>query len=263
MLRQSYLHASLALLACVALSGCGTTGRTSTFTLALDLPKPAKATSEIHVASAAMDVDAAHLNAVNVQPWGKFDVEDLRNIERSLQRTISHQVKGTLPPAGPRVDIHVVIRRYVVSTSNTAGAVLACVAWAATTPKGVVLYDEQFYASDTVYLIGTIGRLKDAVHKAIVRRIATTALLYGSDSAGMGKMPMFFDKTSSLLEVAAAPLPREMVSLGNPSMMAFPNPIVSTVGVTTTSAKSTIAWTVAKPSKKFDWGGYLAKTYGP
>jgi hypothetical protein len=252
----------MSLLACAALAACGTTGNTSRFTVPMDASGGKKVIADMQVASAAMDADAAHLTAVNVQPWGKFGPDDLKNIERSLQDTISPHLTTTSSSAESRIDLHLVVRRYVVGTSNTAGAVLACVAWAATTRTGSVIYEEQFYASDAGYLVGTIGLLKDSVHKAIVRRIAVTSLALARDPA-VSPQPMQFDKTSSTIEEAASRLPQSMVSLGNSSLVAFPNRTVGAVGLLTPSGISTIEWRLADPSAAFDWQGYLNKLYGP
>ena len=165
-------------------------------------------------------------------------------------------------PGNAKMDLHLVVRRYVTSVSNTAGAVIACVAWAATTPKGSVIYEEQFYASDAAYLITTIGLIKDSVHKAIVRRIATTTLAIAQDSAASTQSKRF-DKTSTSFEESAARLPKSMVSLGDPSLMVFPNLALGVVGLLTPSGVSTIKWRVAEPSEAFDWTGYLNKLYGP
>jgi hypothetical protein len=78
-------------------------------------------------------------------------------------------------------------------------------------------------------LIGTIGGLKDAVHEAIVRRIATTSLALAADPAAAHPRPTTFDKTSTSLDEAVARLPKTMVSLGYlgyPSRMASPFPVV-------------------------------------
>jgi hypothetical protein len=254
------------LLACAALSACGTTGDTSRFVLPLDLPQSLKVASEVRVASAAMDADAARLNAVNVRPWGKFGPDDLKNIEQSLRDTISPHLPAAPLSHASRLDIHLVIRRYVVSVSNTGGAVLVCVAWAATSSKGILIYDEQFYASEAVYLVGTIGLLKDSVHKAIVRRIATTSLVLASDPAAASPRPAAFANTSTSLDDAVSRLPRTMVSLGVPALAALPTPpagsplptrVVNVVGLLTPTGVSTVQWEAAKPSEGFDWQGYL------
>jgi len=248
-------------LLCAGLPACGTTGKTSPFVLTLDLPKGQKAASDIRIASAAMDPDAAILNAVNVRPWGKFETDDLRNIEQSLRDTIAPQLPETIRSTGPRLDIHLMIRRYMTSVSNTGGAVLASVTWAVTESDGKLIYQEQFYASDTVYLVGTIGLLKESVHKAIVRRIATTSLAFAAGPAAAKARPTTFDNTYTSLEEATSRLPKTMVSMGNPTLMAFPVLEISRVGILTPSGVSTVQWNVAKPSQDFDWEGYLGRLY--
>ena len=261
MTQRHPLLIALMLLVCAGLPACGTTGKTSPFVLDLDLPKGQKAVSDIRIASAAMDPDAAILNAVNVRPWGKFEPDDLRNIEQSLRDTITPQLPATIRSTGPRLDIHLMIRRYMVSVSNTGGAVLASVTWAATESEGKLIYHEQFYASEAVYLVGTIGLLKESVHKAIVRRIATTSLALATGPAAAKARPTTFDNTYTSFGEAASRLPQTMVSMGIASLAAFPVPAVSAVGILTPSGVSTVQWNVAKPSQDFDWQGYLEKLY--
>ena len=176
MRQKQLLLMTLVFVVCGLLLGCGTTGKTSRFVLTLEPNESEQIFSEIRIAAAARERDAARFNAVNVRPWGKFDTADLRNIEQSLRDTIASLPPAAFPQPTSRLDIHLMIRRYFVSVSNTGGAVLICVAWAATNSKGEMIYHEQFYASKAGYLIGTIGLLKDSVHKAIVRRIATTSV---------------------------------------------------------------------------------------
>ena len=267
--QQPVALTALMLLVCAGLPACGTTGDTSRFALPLEVPQSPQGIDAVRVASAAMDENAAYLNAVNVRPWGKFGPNDLSNIEDSLRDTLAPYATAPSRAAESRLDIHLVIRRYVVGVSNTGGAVLACVAWAATFAQGTLIFQEQFYAADAGYLIGTIGLLKDAVHKAIVRRIATTALALASGPAAAERRPTTFDNTSTSLEEATSRLPRALVSLGDPGLMAFPSTpmipavgnVVKIVGATSVSGVSRIQWELANPSEKFDWGGYLQKVY--
>ncbi|HSB80814.1 MAG TPA: hypothetical protein VLM91_18690, partial [Candidatus Methylomirabilis sp.] len=164
MAQRFALPTGLVLLGCATLSACGIAGGTSRFVLPLDLGQLPNGSSEIRVASAGMDANPAYLTAVNVFRWGKFEAADLRNLEESLRGTLMRNLPTTSRPPESRLDIHLVVRRYVVSVSNTAGAVLACVAWAATSAQGTLLFEEQFYASHVVYFVGTIGLLKDEVH---------------------------------------------------------------------------------------------------
>jgi hypothetical protein len=262
MKRQTSSFIVLVLLGCAALPACGTTGTTTHFALPLDLPRGEKFTIDVHVASIAMDVNAAYLNAIKVQPWGMFGPDDLKNIEQSLKDTISPYLTTTSDSMDSRMDLHLVVRRYVVSTSNTAGAVLACVAWAATTPKGSVIYKEQFYASNAEYLLTTIGLIKDSVHKAIVRRIATISLEIARNPAAE-KQSSIFDNTSISFEEAVSRLPQSMFSLGDPAPVLSPNLTSSAIGLLTPSEISQIKWEAAAPSEPFDWTGYLNKFYEP
>jgi len=261
MRQTQLLLITLVLMVCGVLSGCGITGKTSRFVLTLEPTKSEQIFSEMRVASAAKEADAAHLTAVNVFKWGKFGPDDLRNLEQSLRNTITQHLPATSRSTESRLDIHLVIRRYVVSTSNTGGAVLACVGWAATSSQGKLIYNEQFYAWDSGYLIGTIGLLKDSVHKAIVRRIATTSMAIASDPALASPWPTTFENTSTSLDEAVSNLPRVMVSMGDPFLMTFPDPGIGAVGLLTPSGVSMVQWEVAKPSENFDWQGYLEKLY--
>jgi len=246
------------LLLSTALSACGTTGDTSRFALQLDVPTKPKPPSEVHVASVAMEPDAATLINVQTFAWGKLDEDDLKHIEDSLKYTLAPYIPK--PPIDSRVNVHMVIRRYIVGTSNNAGAALACVAWAATDSNGQMVYEEQFYASAVTYLIGTVGLLKDSVHRAIVRRIAVTSLELALHPGGQPR-PTKFPQTSTSLEEAAAPLPTTLVSLGNPVMAASSSHVVSAVGLLTPSGIQAVEWHVAEPSEQFDWEGYLRNIY--
>jgi hypothetical protein len=246
----------LCLLICAVISACGSTGATSRFVLPIVLPGGEKVSTSVDVASVAMDADAAYLTVVNVKPWGKFGPDDLKNIEQSLKDTISPHLTATSRNMDSQIDLHLIVRRHFVSMSNTAGAVLACVAWAATTSKGSVIYEEQFYAFDSGYLVTTIGLIKDSVQKAIVRRIATTSLEIALDPATTTHQRKF-DKTSTSFKEAVSRLPKSMVSLGDPALMTL-----SVIGAIIPSGKVTIEWKEADLSEAFDWSGYLKKFYG-
>lgn len=251
------------MLLCAFLAGCGAAGGTSRFALPLVLPPGVAGATPVRVASVAMEADAAILDPVQVHPWGAFSADDLRNIERSLADTVSSSATpAARSAAAPGFEVHMVVRRYVVTTSNTAGAVLACVAWTATGPDGAPAYAEQFYAWDTGYLVTTLGRVKDAVHEAIVRRVATTALVLAGGDAG-GHAEREFERTSTSFDAAVARLPRTMVSLGDDSLAFFPGRAVGAVRLLTSSGVSSVEWNVGAPSEAFDWTGYLSRLRGP
>lgn len=242
---RSALVSLLALFMCALVSACGTTGKTTQFVLPLDTAQfPPQIGFDIRIASSAMEKDSAYLNAVKVRPWGKYEPDDLRNLEESLRGTVSSHLPSTPSSAKPKLDIHVVIRRHVLSTSNTGAAILSCVAWAATNSQGSVIYREQFYASEAGRFVGTVGSIKDAVHKTIVRRIAAISYALAAGQAG-NDLPTTFENTSTSFEEASAGLPRLMVSL-------------SPAGL---SGANHILWELARAPEVFDWQQYLEKQY--
>jgi hypothetical protein len=189
------------------LTACGTTGASSRFAISLDSNQLLPVIVELRVGSAAIEVAGIQFTSVNARPWGKFVPEDLRNLQESLRETLAPFHPATTRNAAPSFDIHLVIRDYAVGVSNTAGAVLTCVTWTATNPQGKQIFEEQFYAAKAIYLIGTIGYLKDLVHRAIVRRIATRALTLVA-SPGAARTPSFDENTSTSLADATSCLSR-------------------------------------------------------
>lgn len=253
MRQRQFLLMTLVLLACDVLLGCGTTGRSSRFLLTLEPNKIEQISSEIRIAPAAMEKDALRFMAVRVYAWGAFNTADLSNMEQSLRNTLASVAPAALPQPASRLEIHLMIRRYFVSTSNTGAAILVCVAWAATNSKGEMSYHEQFYASKAAYLIGTIGLLKDSVHRAIVRRIATTSMHLAPDRGDGNFQQRTFENTYTSFEEAVSYLPPIMVSMGiipgpPPSLLIPPK-------------VSRVFWDEAKPSEEFNWNEYLRDLY--
>lgn len=248
----------------VAVSACGTTGTTSRFVADLDLGKDVSFVSEVRVASAAMDSNAAAFTVVGpTRPWGRFNVDDLANLEHSLRDTVAAHAPKTGSHLKARLDVHFVVRRYAVAVSNTGGAVLAIVAWAATTPDGKMVFQEQFYASGAVYLVGTIGGLKDSVNLDIVRRIARTSMSFATEGRLQAdKRPPQIDKTAATIEEATRRLPRTMVFLGDAGLMANPvSAALTVIGALVPRDVKTMQWDATGLSSEFDWNGYLQRVY--
>lgn len=231
-------------------AGCSATTRTRPFVLALDPATPRGARS-LAVASATQAQDAARLYTVGVVEWGRFDEQDLANIGRSLADTIAlHAPAGTDAAAAP-LEIHLHVRRYLIAVSNTAGGALACVAWAMVDEDGQVRYSSQFYAAAAVEYFGTLGGVKNHVHEAIIRRIATTALHVSADPAE--PLPIEFEGSYPLLSDAIDTLPRQFVSRGDAAGMAQRDP----GALFMVTAAESIPWEAAEPPAEFDWGAYL------
>lgn len=190
-------------------TGCGLTGRTIPFTL--EIPKPAseKPMAAIKVAEIDLEEDSTQLISVGVYGWGEFDTNDLKVIEKSLNQTLS-KVSTSAGSVG-ELNLHVVIRRYLVAASNNQGFALACVAWCATNEDQEIVFHEQFYASKA-YRMASIGDVKMAVHKGVVRRIAENSVLLASSNRNFGFEPVMPKNTYNSFEEAARKMPKRLAS---------------------------------------------------
>jgi hypothetical protein len=204
-----------ALVVLFVLLACGTTGHTTRAPVDLGaLPVPASAELRpVAVGSVEADPSGIRLMNVGSYAWGKFDESDLANLRVSLEDTLAAATKGRTLAAEASVRVHLVIRDYVVATSNNAGAVFVGVEWYAAAGDDPCLFGESFYATSSGRFIGTIGGRKDDAHRAIVKRISLTALAL---AAGQRPLPAEVDGTFSSFEKAAATMPESIQSWGVP-----------------------------------------------
>lgn len=256
------LGASAIIAAGVALAGCGITGTTSRLTHELRAGTGESLVSDVRVASAAADADATRFLVVGrVHPWGRFEAEDLRNIEGSLVDTIRANTPAQFRASQPPLDVHLVIRRYVVAISNTGGAVLAIAAWAAVDAERRIVFEEQFYAWDSGYLVVTVGMLKETVHRAIVRRVATTSMALAS-GPGYARARTPVANTSTSLEEAVSRLPGTLRTKGNAFLMSSGSNALLAIGAVVPQATArNIPWRSAQVEEAFDWPAYLERIY--
>lgn len=196
-----------------ALSGCGTMGATNV--LAIPVQEDTHLQAHLEIGSLELAEGATRVDSVAVFGWGEFSKEDLQNINVSLQNTLT-SLNKTLPSAAParKLALHVVVRRYLVTASNNAGAALANVAWCVVDEKGRIIFHEQFYASSMTAVFGTLGGIKDAVNEAVLTRIATMSAYLGSDMR-MNSVPAMPHNAFLNFDQAAAQLPRSFRSVHN------------------------------------------------
>jgi hypothetical protein len=128
-------------LSCLLVNGCGTFGGTKVVNVQIsNLPRGPLAS--IHTGTVALAPDATKLDSVGVYPVGKFSASDLANIKTSLNKAFC-TIQQTQGVDNRNLNIHVIIRRYLVAASNNSGATLACVAWCAVDQDNQIVYDEQ------------------------------------------------------------------------------------------------------------------------
>lgn len=158
----SYLL-SIGLLSLVAF-GCGPRAKP----VALDVP----AEHPIHVAPAELEPGAGQVTAIDA-PWGggrhRYDNDDLAVFQQMLDQT-------NPMPGGPEssLQIHVLVRRFLLAYHQSEVAGIACVAWALTNPQGQLVFDETIYASAYTANKGLNG-VRNPIHQGLTKRVHTAA----------------------------------------------------------------------------------------
>ena len=91
---------------------------------------------------------------------------------------------------------------------------MANVAWCVVDEKGSIVFHEQFYASSTTAVLGTLGGIKNAVNGAVLSRIATMSAYLGSDMRTTSA-PVMPPNAFLNFDQATAQLPRSFRSVHN------------------------------------------------
>jgi hypothetical protein len=196
-------------------SGCGAIkGETTRQTVHLNNLSLPESLVPIEVESFSSAPDAAELYTSGVKRWGKFNDADLTNLRASLEDTLKAAISQDRLDNSEKVRVYVVIRNYLVAASNIQGATLAAVDWCAARKDGTLLYREIFYAANSGMFIGTLGSMKDTVHRSIVGRIAESSLLLASRNRAVLTLPRNTKGTFDKLEDARKTLPGSVASLG-------------------------------------------------
>lgn len=214
------LCASVVFMATFLLSACAATmGHTTRVVVPLDNAELLDGLRPTKVATLGREEDGIRLMNVGVKAWGKFDDDDQENIRASLEDTLTEATRGRVAGNAEPINVHIVIRKYFVGSSNVAAAVWAGVDWCAADANNRVLFQEAFYATSTGRFVGTLGGNKDNVNRAIVKRIAqSTIALAASLQPGELKVA----GTYSAFEEAVATMPETLRSWG---LILFTAPI--------------------------------------
>ncbi len=165
---------------CVAIAGCGTTGATKTFVLPIDSAATSSLEHPLKLGSFAVAEDANFVIAAGTYEWGTLDAADQHKFESSVQATLDTIDWQFADEAAPIWEIHVFLRRHIIAHDNNSAGLLVCVSWALASASGTVVYEEQFYATNSAFLVGTLGGVKNSVNRAVVRRIIESSLRLAS-----------------------------------------------------------------------------------
>ena len=128
-------------------------------------PKPA-----LELRSVEYVASESKLANIGTYAWGRYDEEDLEALRVSFQNSVA----PFAAKSGSR--LHILVRRVLVATTSSAALTLSCVAWAMEGSDGSLLFHEQFYAWDSVHLLGSTKGVKNGMHEAIVQRVLQTAV---------------------------------------------------------------------------------------
>lgn len=164
-MRTFFLFAVLS----IVLQGCSIFGKTKSFTLAV-ADTPQQQQFKIEPVQLAFLEDQSKQIAIASYSIGAFNEKDSERLKKSLEATIANFRD---PNAPEQLKLVTILRNYLLTTSNTEGSILSCVAWALVNEQGVV-YEEQFYVADHFRMI-PLGKAKNLISKNIVERIATVS----------------------------------------------------------------------------------------
>jgi hypothetical protein len=168
--------------------------------------------SPVELGSEGTAFDAGFVGVSN------FTRDDLETLELSLRDTLAQFEAGSVSVSGDPIDIHVLVRRHLVAADGGRKAAMACVAWSATA-DGRVLYEEQFFATASDFMLGKLwvpGAIKDDVNRRVVHRI-TQAIIYLA--AGFAKrLPAVTEGTYDSFEAAADSVPSTMLQAPPPGL---------------------------------------------
>ena len=181
------------------IAGCALTGRTRP----QDVARPAALKQPLRLATVELEPGQTRLQNVGTFAWGEYDGRDVGVLQESLQTTLGGG-------SGDAPQVHVVVRRFLVAHSNNEAFAVACVGWALTDADGTLLFHEQFYAADYVWLWGTIGGIKNNVHEGITRHIAEQA---GRVMAGGEPTTPQGEYVFASYEAATAEMPDKLTSV--------------------------------------------------
>lgn len=225
-------------------SGCGAvTGETTQQTVPLDTLSLPATSVPVAVASVTSRPDASELFTSGVYRWGEFDQADIANLRMSLESTLSAAVSQNRLDDSDMVRLYVLIRKYIVASSNAEIAALAAIDWCAARGDGIPLYGEVFYAADQVQWFGTLGDVKNNVNRAIIARIAESSLQLAARDGSAPNLPRDVDGTFDQLEDALDILPDSVASAGYA--------VAGGASYVSGSTPVTIPWQSAEASRSF------------
>jgi len=163
-------------------------------------PVTLKVPSSHPVIVAAVELDPGASKVTSIEsPFntGRYNERDLEVLQEMLDETV--------PFRGPPEEsfrIHLVLRRVLIAYYRGEAVGLSCIAWALTSSRGDLVFDEQFYAAAHTGGKG-VSAVKNRMHTGITMRVHHRAQEVAS-GLPYGQPPQF---TYDDYESAAAAVP--------------------------------------------------------
>ena len=229
---------------CFLMAGCGVTGKTAQIVIGpQDVGVKSSISRLIQLQDISVEPNGTKLVIVGAYPWGEYSEEDRRVLESSIKASLNNLELSENPKMSD-LNLYIKIRRYLVAASNNEGAALACIAWCAASGNEII-YSEQFFASAGGNF-RTLGSIKDDIHRGIIKRILSSAVILANEGPSPNKLPSNVDETYSNLKEAIAPLPVSLTGTPPPGYVYVPgNPTAQ------------VPWSWAEPNEGNDWHAYI------
>ena len=212
--RPVFLYLFLSL-SCLHLAGCASMGKTSLQVLeAGDFTRPSPM-KQIELVSLQLLGGAAEQKPIGVVRYESFGFtkEDFDNLRLSFAGTIKSVSRQT--QSRGKIGLHVLIRRYMIAYTNHSLAMMAAINWCAIEEGNAVLFREDFFVPRSWNVIGpTPGSEKDAIARAVIKRIVDKSLSLAGHSRAKRRPRNPIEGTFSDYKKAVAQLPNEARSWG-------------------------------------------------
>jgi hypothetical protein len=240
----------------IGLPGCSSNGATTRQVVGLaDMSLP-KISLAVAVKSVSINPGATAPDGAGSGSLADFDQADLENLRASLVDTLHAAMNSRSLDVSETISIYLVIRNYAMAASRLDGAGLAAVDWCAARPSGTPIYRELFYVTERKLFVGSPGGMKDRLNKAVVQRIAESALLLASPNKLDLGLPRRIEGTYMNPKAALATLPRHLRSR---SAATMPSYTVLQFGYIPGSLPITASWQSRKSAKTHSCETVLAR----
>ena len=183
--------------------GCGPRAKPVTLDVPVNHP--------VSVAPAQLEPGAGKVTAIDV-PFGsgryQYKAKDLAVLQQMLDET-------NPMPGAPEdsLQIHVVVRRFLVAYHESEAAGIACFAWALTNPQRELIFNETVYGAAYTTWKGVNG-VKNPIHQGITKRVHTATQAVASGLApGPPPISVYEDYQSAAAAIPDALGPTFVVTL--------------------------------------------------